>query len=339
MVTMEAAIQSVRRQSLEAKQAQDAVDRVKAVTTLLPPVTTLLPPRTGAELRESLRQSIGQTNNRKLLSNTIRAGIGGLGLGLGVGGLYNLFRQSQRNLRKPVSSVSAPTMLDVPVQVSEDEKEAQDGAIGSATKAVSDAVSEPGFVNEVVIPFFKGKLQRTSTGDPRWWLTVPTAGAAGFGGGLALQKWLHNRRRKEELNTELERAKGDYMQALSPKLAEEQGTLANDLDQLFDAVQEKQGGDGWFNNPDTWGNIVGAAALVSLLSGGVGMYGGYQHGKKFQKRRLLEEAQKQRRRQRFNRQPGAILAQPLPTPVPAAIDDGDSFQAAPSLNETENQLQ
>ena len=101
--------------------------------------------------------------------------------------------------------------------------------------------------------------------------------------------------------------------------------LGNELDRLFDGLEKRS-----FSFGDTGGKLLGAYLLANLVTGGAGFAGGYNYGKKHQRKRLLDEARKQRRRRRFAKQPPVVLARPEPI-VDSEPEADSTVQAAPSL--------
>jgi hypothetical protein len=163
-----------------------------------------------------------------------------------------------------------------------------------------------------------------------WW-TIPGLTAAGIGGlygGYHLMDWTMNRKRKEDLASEVEAAKQKYRQALIgqfdpanvptadkiPSLPSlptlKNAALQEDLNRLADRVEKVAQ---TIDKTAEWGNnAIGiATTLAGLLAGGAGV-AAYNMTKARSPNKMLEQAIKQREKERWARRPPEIYAIPQP---------------------------
>lgn len=229
----------------------------------------------------------------------------GLGAGAGARGLAGLVEMARRNLTKPPKSTPAPVPVDVPF---EENKEAS------------------------TLDFLKGDYAQSVSGVP-W--AIPAAvggGVAGLAGGWSLMDYLLDKRRKGDLDAELDTAKRDYESALANnahhKLAGD-ATIAKELDELYDEMTKKA---------DQWTDMLGQGAGLYGLYGGVsGLTAAmlaYNWGKKRQRKALIDRALKDRKRRRFASQPSALYVRPDLGPGNAPDMPG-SMQSAPPSDQSE----
>jgi len=230
---------------------------------------------------EALQQQRSLLVNQQLVQNLTKL----LGLGAGAGllargaqGAYNLGR---RALSSP--HTLKPTTIAVPVH----EEEEKLASLGD---------------------FAAGSAASDWTGHP---MALPGAAAATIGGAVGSWKLLDyvlDRRRKQLMKSELETTKQQYEQALLAQHDKRASALGQDLDQLFDLLQEKQAG--------TWGDTAGqAAGLATLGAGGIALLSGaitHNIGSKRRRQALLQKALRKRRREQAQSAPTRIFAVPQP---------------------------
>lgn len=259
---------------------------------------------------QNLQLRIGEYNQKLLLNRLLRAGVGMAGVGAGLRGLAGMAEQANRNTKEPVRPATRPNVIELPVY----DKRA--GVLGDAWQQAKDVVR-----NATIGPaksvggFLAGEGAGSIAEQPlSLALLTATGGAGMYGGWKGVDKLLDTRRR-QELDTELERAKREYELALQPKSA---SALGRSLDQLCDAA-EKRGTE--------FGKLLNLYTLLSLATGTAGFAAGRQYGLKNRRRDLLESAQRQRRRQQFQSQP--IYA--LPRHEPALTAKPEPLHAGPRL--------
>lgn len=264
--------------------------------------------------------------------------VGGLAAAGGIGargllGLRYMFGRRRPNLSRAIG----PTVISVPTPVyrnPKDEERAQ--ALALKTANVTSRTQLP------------------------WYLPgVTLAGIGGLAGGYKLMDYLMDRKRKSDLQAEVDAAKADYHKAMidqydpaavpaagavvpdlplpaktvnpggAPQLALKAAGLQADLDALVAQV-EKQAMPGWAGKGL---GIYGTLASLLALGSGAAAY-------KFTKDRstntLMEDALKQRERERWARRPPEVYA--IPTPV--KLTRGGALSpagAAPALPGTETE--
>ena len=182
--------------------------------------------------------------------------------------------------------------------------------------------------------FFSGELASNFATQP-WFLPAATmTGVGSVATGYHLQKALQKHLKDRAHKAELEKAKQDYLAALAGgvKTAAEATTpqeklaaeLHADLDAAYDQAAKQA------NMADVLGSSLGILGTLAVLGGVSGYPVGKGIADKFQKRRVLEEAQKYRRRRKFLRRPSPILAV-SPEDSGEAVPAAEAFVAAPSL--------
>lgn len=243
----------------------------------------------------AVQEATAQQLRHKALGNIGTLAVVGAGVGAGSRGLLGLLQLAQRNSHKPEPTIPPPLAIDLPLSEQEEEK------VGG----VSD--------------FLRGDYAQSINGIP-WAIPAHVAaGAGGLAGGWTLMDYLLDKRRKGELQSELDKAKGDYETALSNgmKTAEE-GSLASDLDRLYDEVEKRSS-----SLADMAGQATGMYGLYAGASGLAGALMAYQLGKKRQRKALIEKALKERRRKRFQSQPSALYLRPGTVSAPGSL--GQAF--------------
>lgn len=168
-----------------------------------------------------------------------------------------------------------------------------------------------------------------------WW-TIPgltAAGAGGLYGGFKMTDWLANRKRKQDLDAEVEEAKRKYHEALMgqynpsnvplsdkipavPAPLPKAAALKADLDAMVEAIQRntkeviKEAG---------WGeNAIGiGTTLAGVLALGSGI-AAYHATNKRSQAQLIADAIRQREKERWARRPTEIYAVPQPVSLDRA---------------------
>ena len=268
---------------------------------------------------QSFYDAVQQATTSGLQSQAARnaglIGLTGLGVGAGSRGLLGLMQLISRNVSKPKPSLPAPVHVDLVGHGQEEEEEEK-------MSGVAD--------------FLEGGNAKTVGGVPWAMPAGVAAGAGGLYGGWSLMDYLLDKRRKSETESELAKAKETYEQALmdSSKRASD-NSLGRDLDELYDEL-EKQA----LFDSDTAGKLVGAYGVAAGGAGVLSSIIAYKWAKKRQRKVLLAKAQEKRRRARFALQPSSLYARPSPMRrSPEPIEVQDPMQAAPSSDETEDQLE
>ena len=230
-------------------------------------------------------------NKETAITNAIRLGLLGLGLGAGARGFQGLVNLGKRNLRPPTQQTMGTHTIDIPLGMPQEEEEDQ-FKFGEDRGMLQTYISDP------IAKAFRGETSRPGN----WPLAMPAA-LLGMGGGMyggyKLTDMLLDKRRKTEIDNELEEAKKRYEAALSGK-----SVLGEALDQLCDLLEKKGGLE------DVWGGGIGAALTagipMALLSGVVA----YDLTKKRQPTDVLRKAKLKRLRELNQRQPPALYARP-----------------------------
>jgi hypothetical protein len=247
------------------------------------------------------QQHLDNLMNQQALNNvigaTLLAGAGGIGL-RGLLGMNYMFGRRRPDLKRSLG----PAVLNVPTPVfsnPNDEERAQQMVLKQGEAKQAGGLTE--------IP---------------WYLPALTAGGVGgLFGGYKFMDWLMDRKRKADLEGEVDDARTQYRRALleqySPATVPSAGQVpslpplakAAGLDELADQAEAagervlKQAG---------WGTAVGAyGALATLLAmgGGLAMYGATKNRNTSS---LIQGAIRQRERERWARRPPEIYAVPQP---------------------------
>ena len=252
-------------------------------------------------------------------------GIGGAS-GFALRGLQGLMEQPRRNLRQPVSGLSTPKFVDVPVGPQRgDEKQKSAGIADKLVEGIK-------WTGEGLV----GKHVTKPDAHPLWMLGAIGGGSIAGLGGYKMHDIIIDKMRKDELKTQLDQARMEYEQALRPKQANDD-SLGSDLDELYDEMCKCSSGDSaglddsaGVDARNLLGRIGGGYSLYALLTGALGAGASYNHFKKKQRRSLLESAQEKRRRQQFDRSPTPLFARAVPDTA-AVPEKEQPFKAAPSL--------
>lgn len=241
------------------------------------------------------------------LKNIRSLALAGFGLGAGARGLRGLLNLSDRNLRKRHPPLMATRAVSVPLPPDEDEKYA--GLVSDVTNwAGSEATDAANWIGnkatdlmdwgtDKIVGPWQGRTSSHRT-IPWYFPAAVAGGSAGMYGGWKLTDALLNKRRENEVEDDLDRARKDYEAALRGG-----SKLASELDRLCDGL-EKQA----FNSSDLSGVVQGAGlAALGTLGLGAGMYT-YNKTKKRRPSEILREAKSRRERARVRRAPLPIYA-------------------------------
>jgi hypothetical protein len=267
----------------------------------------------------AVQVAAAQQLQNQALRNAASLGVVGLGAGAAGRGLTGLVQLINRNMSKPRRSYPPAIPVDLPLQKQDEE-----------------APDQPKFAASA--DFLRGDYAQSVGGVP-WAIPAAVgAGAAGMYGGWNAMDYLLDKRRKGDLEAELEQAKQEYEAALMSNAGGKQaadGTLAADLDKLYDAVVEKQSqtsGEKKATSAADWAGFgLGNYGIYAGATGLTGAMLAYSYAKKRQRRAVIERALKERRKRRFSSQPAAMYVRPTtnqPT-VPKTM------QTAPTLDEHE----
>jgi len=254
---------------------------------------------------DAVQSASSQQLRGQALRNAGLVGLAGLGIGAGGRGIIGLLNLLRKNMTPEQSSVPGPTTIQV---FSEDDKEPK------------------------MAGFLDGGSAKTVAGVP-WAMPASfAAGAGGLYGGWKLMDYLMDKRRKADVEAEVEAAKKEYEQALladaESKVASD---LGSDLDELYDAIEKRS-----IDIGDLAGQATGMYGIYGGASGLAAALMMYNWGKQRQNRTLLEKALKKRRRILYARQPAALYARPVPAnkqPAPQASDPVDDPNPVESVDE------
>jgi hypothetical protein len=271
--------------------------------------------------------------NNQLLGDIGRVGGTGLALGVGARGLWGLMQQLSRNSRKPRQSIPGPMEVEIPVEEIDDKyaesKEANTGMLDWAGKKTNDAL---GSIGDTVKKYFNSGYANKPQGSP-WYLPgVVGAGIGGVAGGWALSDWLMDQRRRQAMKEELEQAKQEYNDALFGKLSSVLDELYDNLQEAEKQTQEKQAQDApTLTAGNTAGMLGGVGLTYAGLTSLMAAMASYNSAKSRQRKTLLQRAQKERQRQRYESQPSPIYAVPVPVQKDELADEASPFYAGPKL--------
>lgn len=266
--------------------------------------------------------AVAQDANKQVIQNVLASALAAAGAGAGVRGLQGLGELVGRATRKPVPSLSAPALVPVPTQYPRrDEKRANVKTASPPAPKLPPASAPYSF-------------RQLTDVNPMY----PTAlGIGMIGGGLGGYKlidWLLNKRRKEELDSELQAAKQEYTNVLMNKNSE-YDRLHNALDALYERLEKSAEPDAVSSANEFMGFPFGQEALSAYLAlataaGGLGFLGGHSYGKARSERAKVETAQKERLRSMSERMPPPLLAYHDPQGADL-VESEPPRKAAPSL--------
>jgi hypothetical protein len=263
-----------------------------------------------AEFYDAVQTAAARSMQGTAARNAAMLGLVGLGTGAGARGLVGLLQMFNRKRRPFMRTAPAP----VPVDVHVEEEEQQPKLAG-------------------VMDFLRGDQAQSVSGVP-WAIPAAVgAGAAGLAGGWGTMDYLMDKRRKGDLQAELDQAKQEYEQALmahaSGKTASEH-SVNSDLDELYDTLQTKSAS--W---SDMAGRAAGTYGVGAGITGLISAMLAYNYGQKRQQRNLVDKAIKERRRRRYSQQPAPLYARPVTLPKQTP-DVPSSAQTAPPDHELES---
>lgn len=150
--------------------------------------------------------------------------------------------------------------------------------------------------------------------DPKVFLPAAAVAApTALFGGYHLMDWFLNRKRRNDLQKEIDDARTHYRQALlqefqKPGAKTAADSLDADLDRLYDFVNSSFIKQAFGITDNVVGGALAAAALTALGSG----YLTYKYTKDRSSAKLLENAIRMRERQRWARRPTDLQAVPVP---------------------------
>lgn len=172
------------------------------------------------------------------------------------------------------------------------------------------------------LKFLSGDYATKPSGVP-WALPATVlGGAAGAAGGWKLVDYLLDKRRKAEIEQDVNQAQQEFQQALQSsygsgeKAASQQAGLGAELDALYDQFQQTvQKTAGFMDDAGLAAGVVGTGMgslgmLAALMS--------YQEASKRRRSTILNKARTAWQRRMWRDQPPAVVAQPMRKP-PAAI--------------------
>ena len=279
----------------------------------------------------ALQQRVGQDSqriiNNQMLGDIARVGGTGLAMGVGARGLWGLMNQLSRNTRKPRQSIPGPLEVEIPVEEIDEKyaesKEAAGGVMDWVGQKTNDTLSSAG---DAIKKYFSSGYASKPSGSPMYLPGVLGAGIGGGAAGWALTDWLMDKRRRQAMKAELEQAKQEYNDALF-------GKLSSVLDELYDDLQaaEKQAQEKKADAGDLAGMIGGAGLTYAGGSALLAAMAAYENTRKRQRRTLLQRAQKERQRARYESMPSPIYATPVPVHRNETEDENSPFYAGQKL--------
>lgn len=248
---------------------------------------------------DAVRVQHGDTMRQDAIGQLGKLLLTGAGVGIGARGLLGLMQLTRRNIKPPQPLSGGPVEVDVPLPAQPEEEKVAN--LGS---------------------FFRGDYAKNQNGIP--WMIPATVlgGGASIYGGWKLMDSVLDHRRKKELEEDVASAKHDFHQALLaefdrpvhvPKLAADR-SLADNLDRIYENVKQA----GMFDDAAHYAGVgTGMYATAAGVGGLAAAIGAYQATKKRQEQALLRKAQKMRQRQMWNRQPPALIANPVAAEEPS----------------------
>lgn len=230
----------------------------------------------------------------RALSDLARIGLVSAGVGAGWRGLKGLLNLGERNLRPREPSLFATKTISVPAR-REEKKEKQANLL---TDPWNWDVSTP-------------------TAHPLFMPAALATGGLGMYGGWKLTDKLLDRRRKQEIEEELENTRQEYEQALRG-----QSKLGEALDRLCDLSEKTAAG----MSANDWSGLAQGGLLsgLGLIGLGSGMTA-YGLSKKRRPSEILREAKKRRARVRMRQVPPPLYVEVEESSVP----DEDEQEGSP----------
>jgi hypothetical protein len=226
------------------------------------------------------------------------------GLGIGLGGLGRLWLGRNRVFGLPALPGVKPRSEVVPVYTHREEEEPEPPAQVKRADGWLDRASS----------LFPGGNPARLRDLPGFLPGVTLASIGGVAGGYSLMDWLLDRKRKSDLEGELSEAQDRYrrslmLQAAPVAQAKTAAAALDDLARQYAAAPEP------VKQAFSLGEAKGLYATMALLSALAGGSMAYQFTKQRSPQRLLEEAVKQRARDRWARRPPDIVAEPTPLSI------------------------
>lgn len=271
--------------------------------------------------------------------------LGLAGAGAGVAGrsalgLRHLFQQPRE-----IPFISpGPSTMDFPLATPPEKQKRVAGAgnIAKLAAELDKLAAEPGLMDRAstmigdAIPEVTSRLpdlgithwlsQHVSDQNKSPWAAPLTMGAVGLGvgGGWKLTDSLLKQRQQADLDSDLEKAKKEYQDALLSQQTAGQKLAADSphakLDDLCDTYLEKAAlfGSGVDTAvADTAGRPLGLLLSAMGVVGAGSAYGTYNWTKDRSRASLLDKAMKERSRQLWNRNPQQVVVLPKEVPMPA----------------------
>lgn len=303
------------------------MSKTLSIPTFKLPSSTPQPQPEEASQKSSIdAQSFGQAaqqaaadmnrqNALNRLGGTLMAGLGLGATGRGLMGLYNLMAP-QKDVVGPKIVGQGTMPVPYPQEAEEEEVEEKAANIGQ---------------------FLKGDYASNAASVP-WMMPASVLGGLGsIYGGWKGMDYILDQRRKAKLESEVERAKTDFNQAMLEQHVDEEkksseASLSRDLDALYDQIEKVA-----ISGVD-WGNVGGQAAgaygtyagLSALLAG----LATHSFASKRSKRELLRKAQQRRARRLAQQRPAEIFATPTPVTLPTRNTPDPDDQEGNPLDRT-----
>ena len=249
---------------------------------------------------ESLRQAAG-------------LGLAALGAGAASRSALGLLGLIRRNLSDRPKLRSAPTLLSIPIPVRR--------LLQRPVEEETEEDQEP-LTKAALLPDAKTVEELQGHYLSKW-----LAGAGGLAGGWYLTDWLLGRRRKAELEGELQNAEDEFHDALAgqydrPLKAAADGSepLGQSLDRLYDGLTKLAGIGAWLDDikqglgsmaNQGLAGYTGVAGILALLTG----VAAYDFAQRRGSQAMLQKAIKHRQREESVRRPSELFAAPVAIPV------------------------
>lgn len=266
---------------------------------------------TNGSFRSLAKRAAVATDPRvDLAKQILSVGAAGLGTGVAARALMGLRNLGRPPVEPPFIS-PGPSAIPIPVPPQVDDIGAEDTPEEEANLKFAAGESTGPF--ESAAQGLAQFLPRSAWGRDAAAIpgTVLTGGAAMMGG-WKLTDMLLDRRRKAQLQEELDLAKQEYEGALhgsmGAKLAAD-GDVGALLDQLCDGFDKEAG---WLNGSTPAGIY---ALTAALMAGGAGV-GTYQWAKNRSPANMLAKAQKERARRLWSQNLQPVYAVPEPVDMP-----------------------
>lgn len=259
--------------------------------------------------RELYKQAAGTAEEARAnaVGKIIGLGLTGVGAGALARTMTSLQSFNRPDYEMPFVS-PGPSVLQVPVF--QRAKRREDGqSLEKVAAGASDWYKR--FTTAIGNTLFKGPFADRASSPENSPFFIPAAvgvGAVGVGGGWKLTDWLLQKRRKSQMQTELDDARREYQDAL---LSGQKQAGADELDAAFDVLEKR----GW-GVADSVNNALGGyLTAVGLATAGAG-YGTYKWTKSRGQGALLNKALEERARQLWSRTQQPVYAVPKPVLIP-----------------------